>query len=278
MAKFSWHNTKKMKDAEFVITGIPDEKKSKSDRRGINDAPAFIRDVSKKYEVFESHKDKKLSEMFKHDKKIFDNGNKKRKKLSGIIEEISKQNKIPVTIGGDHHITCEILKGLDKLEKKISVVYFDAHPDFIGKEHPFVCNPKKYEYIDFSSSIELGVRFPLKRSKEIKTLTPVDIGEMGIKRTINEIRRTIGRDVYISIDMDVVDPAFAPGVSDPLPGGISSVQLIGLLQQVAKLGILGFDIVGVNPQYDFQNVTSHLASRAIIETILNTENGHKKKY
>ena len=75
----------------------------------------------------------------------------------------------------------------------------------------------------------------------------------------------IGKNVYVSFDMDAIDPAYAPGVSVPVPLGINSVEAMIMLKSIAKHGILGFDIMEVCPNYDIKDRTSHLASRMIAE-------------
>ena len=86
-----------------------------------------------------------------------------------------------------------------------------------------------------------------------------------IQKTFNEIKKRITKNTYLSIDMDVLDPAFAPGVSTPVPGGLNSNELFYLTKKIANLGLIGFDIMEVNPKRDIQNRTSHLASKLLIE-------------
>lgn len=282
MIKFSWSNTKSQKESDFVILGVPDESASKSKRRGCDKAPDEIRDASRR-DIFERADDEfMLPKIHKTKNRIFDAGNIQKKKVSEFIESLVRERKIPITLGGDHSITSEILKGLNKIDEKICVVYFDAHPDFFGDKksgyESIVCDMGKFENIDFSSSIEIGVRDPvpselekLRVQKKLHTLSPLDVLELGIKKTINEIKRCVDKNIYISIDMDVVDPAFAPGVSNPIPGGLTSSQLIHLVKATSELGIIGIDIMEVNPSFDTHNTTSHIASRVVIESILNAQ-------
>lgn len=90
---------------------------------------------------------------------------------------------------------------------------------------------------------------------------------MGVKKVFRKIKSRVGKYIYISIDMDVLDPAFAPGVSSPVPGGLNSNELIYLLKKLSGLKLVGFDVMETNPKYDIQYMTSHLASRIIIEMI-----------
>lgn len=279
---------KKSDDADIIFLGVPDESGSYAERRGTDDAPDTIRKISIEREVFErgKYKTHALPQICPLNKNIFDSGNIKKKDVAEFVENVIKNEQIPVTVGGDHSITAEVLKGLDKSNQEISVVYFDAHPDFICSARkniePIVCDIGDYKNVSFSSSIEVGVRDPepeeLKsiRQQHLKVITPFEIAETGLLRTLNKIRRAVGRNIYISVDMDVLDPVFAPGVSCPVPCGINSNQLIYLMKMLAEIGIVGFDIMEVNPKYDIQDMTSHLAARIIRETIAGLRNEQKK--
>lgn len=277
--QFAWANVENFEKADVVIIGVPDESASRALRKGASKAPDRIRKISNEREVFERKKIKviTLPGVCPLEKRIFDHGNVKKKDISKIIEKIVSNGKIPVTIGGDHSITAEILKGIDKVKKNVSIVYFDAHPDFICSSKQYygsvVCDILDYKNINFDSSIEIGLRAPEPeeliniRRKHLKTIASVDVVEKGLQKVVEEVKERVEENIYISIDMDVVDPAFAPGVSTPAPAGLLSNQLIYLLKEVSKLGIIGFDIMEVCPAYDIQDMTSHLAARIIIETI-----------
>jgi agmatinase len=209
------------------------------------------------------------------EQKIVDVGNIPRNKVSEFVEKITRKAKVPFMIGGDHSITAEALKGFDKIGSKIGVVYFDSHPDFICSSRDYygsvVCDISEYRNIDFSTSLEIGVRDPepeellnLRRT-HLQTINPIDLAEMGLRRTLDLIKDRVGDKIYLSFDMDVVDPAFAPGVSTPVPGGLSSSEALYLVREVSKLGLVGFDLMEVSPPYDVQDMTSHLAGRIILE-------------
>lgn len=279
MTKFFLHNSK-LKDAEIIILGVPDSSGSRSKRsRGVSKAPDFIREVSQEEEIFDREgKRKTHSQSGIIRKKVCDVGNIKKNVLRNEIAGIIKQGKIPIVLGGDHSITTESLKGINDAGKNISLIYFDAHPDIrCAKEEYFgsvVCDISKLENFSPKKSVEIGVRAPeeeeIKRLKsgDLMIITPFDIQELGVKKIFERIRRRVGKcDIYLSIDMDVVDPAFAPGVDTPIPGGLSSQQFIYLVKKIAELGIMGMDITEVNPKYDIQNRTGHLVSRTIAEIV-----------
>ena len=132
-------------------------------------------------------------------------------------------------------------------------------------------------HIDVDSSIQIGIRTPEKeeldniRKFNLKVITPFDIAEKGVAEISESILNTIGKKVYVSFDMDCIDPSYAPGVSVPVPMGLNNVDAIYLLKKIAKQGIVGMDIMEVCPSYDVKDRTSHLASRMISEVIFATD-------
>ncbi len=278
MGKFPWANTTSLEEAEFVVIGVPDESGSHSPRRGTSEAPARIRRVANEREVFERLGVKSLAmpSGCEDDEKIFDYGDIHRKDVRNVVEELVKQGKIPITMGGDHSVTAEVLKGIDAV-KPVSVIYFDAHPDFICSTREYygsvVCDISDYKNVRFSSSIEIGIRdsepeeLANLRRKNLRTIGPKELEEKGIAYALREIKERVKGELYISFDMDVVDPAFAPGVSLPVPGGISSGQAFYLVREIAGLGLVGMDVMEVCPPYDLQDMTSHLASRLMMAAI-----------
>jgi agmatinase len=278
MDKFPWANTNSLDEAKFVILGVPDDSGSHSKRKGASQAPASIRKMACEREVFERAGVTSISlpQFREVDKKIFDYGDIDRSDVGGVVENLVRQGKVPITMGGDHSITAEVLGGIDRV-MGVSIVYFDAHPDFICSTREYygsvVCDISNYKNVKFSSSIEVGVRSPepeelinLRREK-LKTIRPLELEERGIGYALNEIKRRARGGIYISFDMDVVDPAFAPGVSVPVPGGLSSSQALYLVEKISGLGLVGMDVMEVCPPFDLQGITSHLAARLMMIAI-----------
>ena len=200
-----------------------------------------------------------------------------KKKIDEVFGEIISKSKIPILIGGDHSITSEVIKSISKKTKPISLVYFDAHPDFVSSTTNYYGSVfhDVLPHIDIKSSIQIGIRTPEQEELEnikkhnLKIITPFDIVENGVKEIANSILETIGNNVYISFDMDCIDPSFAPGVSVPVPMGLKNVEAVYLLKEIVKRGIVGMDLMEVCPSYDIKDRTSHLASRIIGEVISN---------
>ena len=275
MEKICWENSN-YNDSEIVIVGIPDESQSHSLREGTSEAPEQVRKISNMRDSYTRKGQKTLGyPMNGISKKIFDYGDIKRQQIPETFEKIFADSKIPISIGGDHSISTSIIKQLSQKSRKTSLVYFDAHPDFITstKEYYGSVFGDVLPFIESQTSIQIGIRTPEKEEmdnlekNQITVISPFEIAELGISKIYQQIIETIGDSVYVTFDMDCIDPSYAPGVSVPVPMGISSVDATYLLKKIADRGILGMDIVEVCPPYDVNNRTSHLASRIIGEVI-----------
>ncbi len=277
--KFPWANVEELKEAGFVLLGVPDESGSSAERKGASQAPKRIREVARRREVFERHGTTSTAQPgFSGLKaKIFDYGDINKEEVAALVEKLAREDKVPITLGGDHSITAEVLKGIDAAGKKVSVAYFDSHPDFICSTKRYygsvVCDIMDYKNIAFDSSIEVGIRNPEPeelvniRRENLETISAMEVAEQGADRVFKRIKKRATDSIYVSIDMDVLDPAFAPGVSTPSPFGLSSMDLLLILSKIANLGIAGMDVMEVCPPYDVNDATSHLAARLIVEAV-----------
>ena len=276
MEKICWTNTDNFDDAEFVIVGIPDESESHALRKGTEEAPFKIRQISNLRDSFERDGKISLGRPFQgSEKKVHDMGNINRSQIENIYDKISASSKIPISIGGDHSISRQIINALAKRHGKISLVYFDAHPDFVSSTTNYygsVVNDV-LSNIEIASSVQIGIRTPEQEELDnikkyhLEVITPFDIQKHGIKLVTNSVLHRLGDKVYVSFDMDCVDPAYAPGVSVPVPMGLNSTDAVYLLKEIVKKGIIGMDIMEVCPSFDVKDRTSHLASRIISEVL-----------
>jgi agmatinase len=275
--KICWANTESFDKADFVILGIPNEKSSHSRRRGTSKAPDTIRVVSNKMDVYSHKKTISLGVPIngRIKSKVYDYGNVQKKNIVQIIDRISSHSKIPISIGGDHSNTTQIIKALAKKVGPLSLVYFDAHPDFVASRGSYYGSVvyDSLPHIDLKSSVLVGIRSPEQEEIDnikkhgLRVITPFDITEEGIRQITKTILSTIKKNTYISFDMDCLDPAHAPGVSVPVPFGLASQDIVYLIKKIAQNGIVGMDIMEVSPPFDQNFATSHLASRLIGETI-----------
>jgi len=275
MEKICWENST-YDDSNIVIVGIPDESQSHSLREGTSKAPEQIRKISNMMDSYTREKQKTLGyPMNGISRNVFDYGDIKRQQIPETFKKIFADSKIPISVGGDHSISTSIIKQLSQKSRKISLVYFDAHPDFITSTKNYYGSVfgDVLDRIEPETSVQIGIRTPEQeeldnlKEHQIYVITPMDIAEKGICKMSQQVLDIIGNSAYVSFDMDCIDPSHAPGVSVPVPMGMSSVDAIYLLKKIVGNGILGMDIVEICPPYDINNRTSHLASRMIGEVI-----------
>ena len=278
MIKFFRSTVETLSDADIVLLGVPDESRSHARRKGTSRGPDIIRIASNEMEFFE-REGRIIPTIAMRgnllDKKILDLGNTGRERLPEIIFDIVSRGKLPIIIGGDHSITTIALRQIGKMIGKVSLFYFDAHPDFVSSTNNYYGSimTDSAEYINFKESMLIGTR--AAEAEEIdnaikvglEIITPMDLAELGPSKLARRLDNKIRHKKYISIDLDCVDPAFAPGVSVPCPGGISSTDLIYLVKRAVQSGIIAMDIVELSPDFDFNNTTACLAAKIISESI-----------
>ena len=266
-------------DANIVLIGVPDESKSHAKRKGTSRGPDTIRFASNESEFFKREgKIIPISPMRDslENKKVLDLGNIKRENLYQLIFDLVSNKKIPIIIGGDHSITTLALEAIGNALGKIGLLYFDAHPDFVSSTRNYYGSvlTDSAASIDFNKSTLIGTRAAepeeLENAKkvELEIITPMDIVELGILQVSQRfMSRAGGKKKYISIDLDCLDPAFAPAVSVPSPGGLTSIDLIYLIKKAVHNGIVGIDIVELSPDFDVNSMTAYLAARILLEVI-----------
>jgi len=278
MIKFFRSTVETLSDADIVLLGVPDESRSHARRKGTSRGPDIIRIASNEMEFFEREGRIIPTTAMRGnllDKKILDLGNTGRERLPEIIFDIVSRGKLPIIIGGDHSITTIALRQIGKMIGKVSLFYFDAHPDFVSSTNNYYGSimTDSAEYINFKKSMLIGTR--AAEAEEIdnaikvglEIITPMDLAELGPSKLARRLDNKIRHKKYISIDLDCVDPAFAPGVSVPCPGGISSTDLIYLVKRAVQSGIIAMDIVELSPDFDLNNTTACLAAKIISESI-----------
>ncbi|WP_148700871.1 arginase family protein [Candidatus Nitrososphaera evergladensis] len=280
LARFHRANAKSFGDANIVVMGVPDESRSHAMRRGTSTAPDTIRAASDESEFFV--RDGRLIPTVPMrgtlgDKRIFDAGNVQRNSVYEQARKIVEAGKIPVTLGGDHSLTTDILKAVAGGGRKVALLYFDAHPDFVSSARNYYGSvlTDSANCVDYKKSMLVGTRAAepeeIENAKKagLAMVTPIDITDLGVHKVAQMIREKVaGSRVYISIDLDCVDPAFAPGVSVPSPGGVTIADLLYLLTgTISNCDVAGFDIVELSPDYDADGLTANLAARILTECI-----------
>ena len=188
-----------------------------------------------------------------------------------------------VTIGGDHTIALPLLRNVHAQHGPVTVVHFDAHLDtwdtYFGAPvthgTPFR-RASEEGLIDQTSSLHVGIRGPLYSRTDLRdderlgfaVITSDDVQDDGLRASVDRLRRRVGdRPVYVSIDIDVLDPAHAPGTGTPEAGGLTSRELLGFVRTFADLNLVGADVVEVAPAYDHAQVTAVAASHVAYELV-----------
>jgi len=188
---------------------------------------------------------------------------------------------IPVMMGGDHSITLPELRAMAKIHGPVALVHFDSHTDtndqYFGKPYyhgsPFrraveenILLPENSIQVGMRGSVYSKDAYHDSMSLGFKVATMADIRQMGLETLIESIRYRVGRaKVFVTFDIDVVDPAFAPGTGTPEVGGFTSAEAIGLIQGLKGLNFVGFDVVEVLPDYDTADITALMAANIIYE-------------
>ncbi len=199
------------------------------------------------------------------------------------VDELLDEGMKLVTLGGDHTIAYPILKSLHKKHGPITVIHFDAHLDtwdtYFGAPlthgTPFR-RASEEGFIDLESCLHVGIRGPLYADTDLsddkklgfEVVTSIDMDKLGVEGVIKRMLARVGdKPVYVSIDVDVLDPAFAPGTGTPEMGGLSSREMLALLRALETVNLVGADIVEVSPQYDSAQITGFAAAHMAYELI-----------
>lgn len=257
---------------KIAILGIPFDEKS-SFRRGAAGGPAAVRAAStgKCY-----NPDTELGVSLESDTTIVDLGDVD---VSGDVDktffliekkvgEILKKNAVPFILGGDHSITYPVVKAMSRTYRPLDILHFDAHPDLYedlyGDRLSHACPfARIIEDGLVENLVQVGVRADTGAQKakalkhRVRMIEMKDIGEPLFLKFANP--------VYISFDLDSLDPAFAPGVSHLEPGGLATRQAIQVIQAL-KGRIVGCDIVELNAARDPWGVTAAAAFKIFKET------------
>ena len=189
--------------------------------------------------------------------------------IQQTVESLLNKRQRPVILGGDHSITYPIVRALGGHFKDLTIIHFDAHPDlyddFQGNRHshasPFA---RIMEEKLAKRLIQVGIRTMNSAQKKQAARFGVEVYEIGRKRALEEVK-TWGP-VYVSFDIDVLDPAFAPGVSHREPGGMSVREVLDHLHSITAT-IVGADIVEYNPSRDVSDLTATVAGKILKELL-----------
>ena len=189
--------------------------------------------------------------------------------IESITRQHLNQSSKILTLGGDHSITYPIIKAVQALHGTIDILHIDAHSDlydnYEGDKYSHACPFARIMEDGLASRlVQVGIRTLNPEQAEQAKKYDVEIHQMK-DLDLSNIQQ-FENPLYISLDMDGFDPAYAPGVSHHEPGGLSSRQVIQLIQNI-NTEVIGADIVEYNPNRDFQNMTAFLAAKMMKELL-----------
>jgi agmatinase len=203
--------------------------------------------------------------------------------IEQTADELYRQTPSILSLGGDHTIAVPLLRSINKVVGQIALVHFDAHLDtwdtYFGAPYthgtPFRRAAEEKLFLD-DASMHVGIRGPLysrddlARDAELgfKVVHCDELQEHGVDHVVKRIRDRVGdHPLYLSIDIDVLDPAHAPGTGTPEIAGISSRELVGILRGLQGLNLVAGDVVEVAPAYDHAEITALAAATIAFEMI-----------
>ncbi len=274
-----------IENIDFAVAGVPWDGAT-SYRTGQRAAPDAIRKVSATLRPYNLALD---IDIFKHCAGV-DYGD--LPVIAGYIEDtysavesalhpLVKAGVIPVIMGGDHSITLPELRAVAKTHGPVALVHFDSHTDtnnqYFGKPYYHGSSFRRAVEEDLllvENSIQVGMRGSVyskdayQESTDLgfKVVTMSAARQMGLPKLIESIKKRIGPNkVFVTFDIDVVDPAFAPGTGTPEIGGFTSGEVVELVQGLSGFDFVGFDVVEVLPDKDPAEITALLAANIVYE-------------
>lgn len=281
-------DVKNVKDVDFAVVGIPYDTCA-SFRTGTRFGPSAIRDISAlcgkpynpAYDI----------EIFKYCSGI-DAGDVKT--VPGYVEDsfdaithgmstLFENNIVPVAMGGDHSMTLPELRACFKTHGKVALLHFDSHYDtlksYFGKSYnhgtPFYYAAKE-GLLENEKSVQVGIRGELYDKSDMEgslelgfnVIRAEECHKIGMQAIVEKVKEIIGdTKVFLTFDIDFLDPSCAPGTGTPAIGGFSTAQALELIRGLKDLNIVGYDLVEVNPQYDVGSITSLAAATLMYEFI-----------
>jgi agmatinase len=267
-------------EARFVILGVPFDGTS-SYRSGSKFGPNAMREASYNFEIYHQEHDFDLEEL-----PIFDAGNLEEcGSADATVEAVEEQvrsilqaGKFPILLGGEHSISSGAVRAYKALKRKVGVLQFDAHLDFrdeyLDQRNSHACASRRMSDVVGVGNIAIvGVRSICKdemadaRRLKLRYFTADEVVERGMAAVVKDaLDHLKPKDIYVTVDIDGLDPSYAPGVGTPEPFGLTDRDLKMFLTKAAPR-MVGFDLVEVCPPFDKGN-TAALAARLVREVLV----------
>jgi agmatinase len=274
-------------DVDVAVVGVPFDS-GVSYRPGARFGPAHVRESSRLLRPYnpalgvEPFADKQVVDAGDLAVNPFDIGEAIGQIHDGARSLLERAGRL-LTIGGDHTIALPLLRAVHAVHGPVAVVHFDAHLDtwdtYFGADYthgtPFR-RASEEGLLDQSGCMHVGIRGPLYSASDLvedaelgfQVVHSREVDDLGIRGVIERVQaRVEDRPVYVSVDIDVLDPAFAPGTGTPEAGGLTSRELLAILRSFSGLNVVGADLVEVAPVYDHAEITGIAASHVAYEML-----------
>jgi len=265
------------KEGDYIIFGVPYDKTG-SFRKGTRKAPYAIRQASWNFESYDLLNEVDLQNLDIHDYGDLEiakdeESSEMKKKVKDFVFKILDENKLPLALGGEHTITYPIIDAFNQKRNDFGVVVLDAHLDFKdvyeNNHESHACVIRRVsELIGVENIAVIGVRSGIKdefdeaKKNNLFFINSFDINKNGIKWAIKKVLDKFDKkQIYLTLDIDAIDPSFAPGTSTPEPFGLTAFDVLDCIESFSKR-LIGFDLVEVCPPYD-RGETAILAARSL---------------
>lgn len=278
---------KPFNEARFVVFGVPFDKTS-TYRAGSKSGPAAIREASLNIETYSVRskydiEDIKICDI--GDLHVVDTIDETMRRLSAVEGDILAASKIPVLLGGEHTVSFGAIRSFPK---DVGILCFDAHADmrdeYMGEKLMHATFLRRViETVGAEKIVHVGLRALCREElsfiekNHIRHFSMRDLKRHDVREDTRLIRRAVSDfgKLYVTMDIDVLDPAFAPGVGNPEPDGMWPDLCFSILAGLCDERLVGFDLVEVSPQYD-NGITGVLAAKIIFEAMCAAEAARSK--
>lgn len=263
------------KESKIVIFGAPFDSTT-SFRPGTRFASSAMRNESFGIETYSPYQNKDLEDINVFDlgdlELSFGNSEIALKKIEDVTYEISEDNKIPLMIGGEHSVTLGSVRAMAKKYPDLHIIQFDAHTDlreeYLGQVYSHASVIRRcWDILGDNKIFQFGIRSGERAEWEFakKHVHTTKFNFEGLDSVVENLK---DKPIYLTIDLDVLDPSEFPGTGTPEAGGVSFIDLHNAIKKVSKLNIVGIDMNELSPIYDQSGQSTALACKLLREILL----------
>ncbi|MFD1422591.1 agmatinase [Laceyella tengchongensis] len=268
-----------LEQAQAVLYGMPMDW-TVSFRPGSRFGPARIRESSLVHEEYSHYLERELTEIVYYDAGdiplAFGNPEKSLRQIGDFVRQVLDKKKMPIGMGGEHLVTWPVVQEVYKDYPDMAVIHIDAHADlrtdYEGEPYSHATPLRKIaELIGGQNVYQFGIRSMTKDEVAYVKEAGIHFYPFDVLEPLEKCLPSLaGRPVYVTIDIDALDPAHAPGTGTPEPGGITSKEMLAAIHAIARseVNVVGADLVEVAPAYDHSEQTPVVAAKLIREMLL----------